>query len=184
MPTVFTHSFIPVVFGRTLTARKMGLRFWLFGVFCSVAADADVIGFSFGIRYGDFLGHRGFFHSLFFAFLLSSAVAVLAFRKSDFFSKRWRLIWGFLFFASASHGLLDAFTDGGLGIALFSPFDVGRYFFPWRPLKVSPIGINGFFTYWGSRSLMSEILWVWPVFIVALFSAEVYRKKRGKPASG
>jgi hypothetical protein len=25
-------------------------------------------------------------------------------------------------------------TNGGLGVAFFSPFDNGRYFLPWRPI--------------------------------------------------
>jgi inner membrane protein len=44
----------------------------------------------------------------------------------------------------ASHGILDAMTDGGLGVAFFSPFDDTRCFFPFRPIKVSPIGLSFF----------------------------------------
>jgi inner membrane protein len=56
------------------------------------------------------------------------------------------------FLITASHGILDAFTNGGLGIALFSPFDNSRYFFPFRPIQVSPIGA-GFFSMRGLRVL-------------------------------
>jgi inner membrane protein len=59
-----------------------------------------------------------------------------------------------------SHGFLDAFTDGGLGIAFFAPFDSTRYFFPWRPLTVSPIGFTQFFSEWGMDVLLSELLWI------------------------
>ena len=38
----------------------------------------------------------------------------------------------YLFLSTASHGVLDALTDGGLGVAFFSPFDQTRYFFPFR----------------------------------------------------
>jgi hypothetical protein len=38
-----------------------------------------------------------------------------------------------VFLATASHGVLDATTNGGLGVAFFSPFDNRRYFLPWRP---------------------------------------------------
>ena len=47
------------------------------------------------------------------------------------------------------------------GIALLAPFDNGRYFFPWRPIQVSPIGLHGFFTEFGLTALRSEILWIW-----------------------
>ncbi|MHC4365405.1 MAG: metal-dependent hydrolase, partial [Planctomycetota bacterium] len=84
------------------------------------------------------------------------------------------------FVASASHGVLDALTDGGLGIALFSPFDTGRYFFPWRPLRVSPIGIDAFFRYGGLEALASDIVWVWLPLLGALFGAEGLRAMRRK----
>jgi inner membrane protein len=51
-------------------------------------------------------------------------------------------------------------TDGGLGIAFFAPFDSTRYFFPWRPLTVSPIGISQFFSPWGMSVLVSELIWI------------------------
>jgi len=55
-------------------------------------------------------------------------------------------MWMYFFLATASHGLLDALTDGGLGVAFFAPFDNHRYFLPWRPIHVSPIGAGRFFT--------------------------------------
>ncbi len=77
---------------------------------------------------------------------------------------------------TASHGLLDALTDGRLGAALLAPFSDVRCFFPWRPIAVSPIG-GGFFT---ARNLdgvprwvsvmASEVLWIWlpaALFVVA-----------------
>ena len=76
-----------------------------------------------------------------------------------------------LFLLTASHGILDAFTNGGLGVALLSPFDNGRYFFPWTPIEVSPIGVRAFFSAWGLGVLKSELLWVWlPLGIGVLLS--------------
>jgi inner membrane protein len=56
--------------------------------------------------------------------------------------------------------LLDALTNGGLGVALFAPFSNERFFFPWRPIEVSPIGA-GFFSARGMRVLLSEARWIW-----------------------
>ena len=42
-------------------------RVWSVGAVCTVFPDVDVIGFHYGIPYGDFWGHRGFTHSLIFA---------------------------------------------------------------------------------------------------------------------
>src|SRR5689334_3587747 len=123
----------------------MPKRVWLAGALCSVVPDLDVIGFRFGIRYGDFWGHRGFTHSLLFTAVLAAFVAILGFRRTSAgTSNLW--IWIYLFLATASHGFLDAMTDGGLGVAFFFPFNNDRYFLPWRPILVSPIGVSRFFS--------------------------------------
>ena len=73
---------------------------------------------------------------------------------------------------TASHGILDALTDGGLGIALLAPFDYDRYFFPWTPIVVSPIGIAGMFSKWGLEVMRSELVWIWlPCLFVVLMCA-------------
>ncbi len=51
-------------------------------------------------------------------------------------------------------------TTGGLGVAFFSPWDDARYFLPWRPIKVSPIGVENFFSEWGKKVLLSEMIWI------------------------
>jgi inner membrane protein len=48
-----------------------------------------------------------------------------------------------------------------LGVAWLWPFENGRYFFPWRPIAVPPIGIRAFFSPWGWAVLKSELLWIW-----------------------
>jgi inner membrane protein len=84
----------------------------------------------------------------------------------------------YLFLAIASHGLLDALTDGGLGVAFFSPFDNSRYFFPTTPIHVSPIGA-AFFSEYGIRVLLNEMLWIWiPAAIVLSLGLWLHRDKR------
>ena len=137
------------------------------GALCSVIPDLDVIGFSLGIHYGDFWGHRGFTYSFVFAALLATA-ALLAFPGLPS-GIRWPALWTFFFLAAVSHGLLDAITDGGLGVALLSPFDNWRYFFPWTPIRISPIGITRFFSVRGVAVLQSDFLWIWlPAIFVAV----------------
>jgi inner membrane protein len=146
----------------------MPKRVWVMGVFCSVLPDLDVIGFRFGIRYGDFWGHRGFTHSLLFAALLASAALFIGFRQVAPGLGQVPL-WMYFFLAAASHGLLDAMTNGGLGVAFFAPFDNHRYFLPWTPIQVSPIGVGRFFTDRGLAVLQSEVLWIWmPAALLAL----------------
>jgi inner membrane protein len=36
-------------------------------------------------------------------------------------------------------------TDGGSGVMLLIPVSTERYFFPWRPIRVSPLTIARFF---------------------------------------
>jgi inner membrane protein len=71
--------------------------------------------------------------------------------------------------------VLDAFTNGGLGIAFLSPFDTTRYFFPFHPIEVSPIG-GRFFSERGSSALESEFIWVWVPSIVFAILAIVIRR--------
>jgi inner membrane protein len=129
-----------------------------------VLPDFDVIGLYLGIPYGSFLGHRGFSHSLFFAVLVG---LIMALATSGVLALPWWLLWMFFFLVTASHTILDGFTNGGLGMAYFSPFDRTRYFFPWRPIRVSYIGL-AFFRRQALSVLWSEIRWVWlPLAVIA-----------------
>ena len=152
-------------------------RWWMLGVVAAVIPDADVIGFALGVRYGDVFGHRGFTHSLVFAALLATAF-LFAFPRSQWRASRPAL-WSYFFLAAASHGLLDMLTNGGLGVALFSPFDNTRLFFPWQPIQVSPIGVGSFFTTEGIAVIRSEFVWIAvPSFAFALAALLVRRRVR------
>ena len=156
MPTIFSHALAAAAVGQAYPERRLPRRFWVWTAICSMLPDADVVGFLVGIRYADMLGHRGLSHSFFFAALVGLAVAPLAGVRS------MRRSWLVIYFAlvTASHALLDGLTDGGLGVALFAPFSNERYFLPWRPIEVSPIGPN-FFSPRGLRVIASELQWIW-----------------------
>jgi inner membrane protein len=136
--------------------------------------NLDVIGFRFGIH-GDFWGHRGFTHSLVVASLLAGMVAFAMFRYGISGIGRFGL-FGYLFLATASHGVLDAMTNGGLGVAFFSPFDNRRYLLPWRPIHVSPIAVHRFFSARGFVILQNEAIWIWVPAI--LFATVVLTLRR------
>jgi inner membrane protein len=144
--------------------------------------DIDAIGFHFGVAYGSFWGHRGFTHSLLFAALFASAVTLAPSRTSQPQLSKARL-WTYFFIAIASHGPLDAMTNGGLGVAFFSPFDTSRYFFPWRPILVSPISITRFFTARGLAVLQSEFLWIWLPTICVIAIAYFLKAQSAKRSS-
>lgn len=162
MCTAFTHAFVAAAGGKMAFSRPMPLKFWLLAMFCAAAPDLDTGLHAYGVKYGDLWGHRGMTHSLLFALLLAVVVVSWLFRhEARWLSRRWFALVGFFFAATASHGVLDAFTDGGLGIAFFSPFDDARHFFPWTPIEVPPIGVRLMFTRGGAHVLMSELLWIW-----------------------
>ncbi len=93
---------------------------------------------AFGIPYGSF------FHSPFFLILLAwSLAATVVGRRSP-----RAMVWLGLLWAGCAitHPLLDALTDGGSGVMLLFPFSEDRWFFPWRPIRVSPLSIPRFFS--------------------------------------
>ena len=174
MPTIISHAFVAIAAAKVFAPADLPTRFTVASVVCSVLPDADVLSFRFDIPYHHLLGHRGFFHSLSFALILSGLVTVSLFRHEAAFSRRYLFYFLFFFLITASHGILDALTDGGLGIALFSPFDNHRVFFPWTPIMVSPIGIKAFFSRWGIMVMKSELLWIWlPCTLLVAISALV-----------
>lgn len=129
----------------------------------SFLPDADVIGFSLGVRYEDEWGHRGATHSLTFSFALGAAIGLVApwFRLPALRTGITAVL------VLASHALLDTLTDGGLGIALFWPFDLTRYFAPWTPIPVSPIGL-AFLSPYGLFVAAWEAVLLAPVWWFAL----------------
>src|SRR5688572_8463157 len=120
------------------SARRASTTAMLLWAALSFLPDADVVGFGFGVRYEDEWGHRGATHSLLFSLALGAAIGLLAplFRAP---AVRTGVMASLVL---ASHALLDTLTNGGLGCALFWPFDQARYFAPWTPIPVSPIGLG------------------------------------------
>lgn len=159
MASAFGHALTSLAIGSSYQKQEQHWKFLLLGVFCSVIPDADVVSFHLGVRYEDFWGHRGFTHSIAFAVLLAVIVTFL-FYKDRFAGKKGAYYILFFTLCGVSHGILDAMTTGGKGVAFFSPFDTSRYFLPWRPIRVSPIGAAKFFGQRGIAVLKSEAVWI------------------------
>ncbi len=176
MPSVISHPAVPLGIGIAFGRSNVSARLLAAGILASVVPDLDSIGFAYGVPYGSAFGHRGFFHSLLFAVLLGLPAA-FAHRTLATSAK---VAFGVVFAAAVSHGVLDAFTSGGYGVAFFSPFSNRRYFLPWHPIAVSPIGLHRFFSAWGLRVIRSEALWVWlPCAAFAAMGTVIRRAKRG-----
>jgi inner membrane protein len=170
MPTVLAHPLLALGLSPFFRRALPGKRWIGAGALLTVLPDFDTLGFKLGIQYGDLLGHRGLTHSLAFA-----AVAALAF--AAFARQRRGVVWLYLFLCAASHGLLDACTNGGLGVAFLAPFDDTRYFFPWRPIEVSPIGAH-FFSARPLPVLRSEALWVIVPCAVLYGAGALWRRRQ------
>ena len=176
MPTIISHGIAALALGKIIAFQRLPARFWILAVICAILPDADVLGFAFVVRYGDLLGHRGLTHSLLFALVIGLAVGGLLSYTTPSLRSAWPLMVIFFFAVTASHGLLDAMTNGGLGVALFAPFSNTRYFFPWRPIRVSPIGIDAFFSS-PIPVLWSEIKWIWlPSALLAVTAQYLWSK--------
>ena len=165
MPSILTHPAVPLAVAAALGTRAVPAKLAVVACAASVLPDADAIGFAAGVPYGSVFGHRGFTHSLLFALLVAAASAAFA----DRLDTRPGIVFAVVFFCAASHGVLDAMTTGGMGIAFFSPFSNRRYFLPWQVIRVSPIGVGPFFSERGAAILRSELRWVWvPCALAAL----------------
>lgn len=161
MPTALAHGLVGAAAGRAfLRQQRAPFLFWYLSLVMSILPDADVLLMRW-IPYGDPFGHRGFSHSLPFA-LLAAVVAVLLLRR-HFPGRRQRAaLLAYFFLLTASHGVLDALTDGGYGIGFFAPFDNTRYFFPVHPIPVSPLGLD-FVSPSGALVLLLETILFLPV---------------------
>lgn len=158
MPTVITHPVVALGLAPWLPKPLRRRAVLLTGMALTALPDLDVVGFGFGIAYGDLLGHRGLSHSLPFALVLGGLAAAAMARRDRI---GFALLWLYFFLCLASHGVLDAFTNGGLGVAFFSPFSNERYFFDFRPLRVSAIGLGDFLSGRWIDVLASEFKWIW-----------------------
>src|SRR5436190_14321262 len=121
MPSVISHPAVVLALGPAFARFGVTPRLWWVGTVCTVIPDVDSIGYFLGVPYGSLFGHRGISHSLLFALVVAAIAAPVCRRLSPQVSL---FVAGcFCFLCAASHGLLDALTNGGMGVALFAPFD-------------------------------------------------------------
>jgi inner membrane protein len=171
MPTIFTHALAGATVARVGASGAPRKALTFAAAFVAMLPDADVVTLDWDIPYQSMFGHRGLTHSLAFAAAIGLAGAATSRAAS-------RLRTGVcLALATASHGLLDALTDGGRGVALLAPFTSERFFFPFRPIAVSPIGFR-FFSERGMAVLASEMLWVWIPLLAVSGAVAAWRRAR------
>ena len=172
MASLFGHGIVGFTLAKLIDTKQAKLLVFL-AISSAILPDLDVIAFNFGIPYSHPFGHRGFSHSIVFA-ALWAIILMLA------FGKRNKVTWFFvIFLATISHGVLDAMTSGGRGVGFLIPFNNNRFFFPFRGIKVSPIGVEKFFSEWGLQVLFSEFKYIFiPCCIILVF---LHFKRKSKP---
>lgn len=174
MPTIVTHAAVPLCLGLGLGSKVIPRSLLLAGIGLAMLPDADVLAFKFGVAYGNVFGHRGFTHSLLFAFVVPLLVTWLG-RKH--FKASLARCWAFLTVSLLSHSLLDSITTGGKGVGWLWPWSDERFFAPWQVIKVAPFALSRYTTPYGHQVIISELLWVWlPGVILMLL---LWKMQRG-----
>lgn len=131
-----------------------------------------MLSFKLGVAYGNVFGHRGFTHSLLFAFIIPLLCVLLA--------GRWFRVglvrsWLFLTTSLLSHSLLDSITTGGKGVGWLWPWLDERFFAPWQMIKVAPFALSRYATPYGYQVIISELQWVWLPGVVMGLCLWIYR---------
>jgi inner membrane protein len=178
MATLYTHAVAGLGIAQLYTPQRRTWLYWTLAAVLPVLPDCDVFSIA---AYGTILGHRGFTHSLLFAFWLAFLAASLTFRALR--ANLWALTAVF-FAALASHGILDALTKGGENIPFFWPAMATRYG-NWGPIPVSDLGFEPPDPR-RSRALRSELLWIWlptTVWIVGMILYRLARRRRAPTAT-
>ncbi|WP_290696329.1 metal-dependent hydrolase [Lacinutrix sp.] len=162
MASIFGHGLVGFTIAKISKLNTSKVLLFL-AIASALIPDLDVVTFG-KIAYAHPFGHRGFTHSILFALIWATILAFI------FTKTKRKLFFIVLFLSTISHGILDALTTGGKGIGFLIPFNNTRFFFPWKVIQVSPIGISKFFSNWGIQVILSELKYIgMPCLIVLLF---------------
>ena len=128
MASSWTHAATALATAATIMPQGTHRRAWTLTMLAAVVPDIDAIGRPFGLGDVAFLGgHRAITHS--FAFAAAAAVILLTALRP--LPRQQLIAWLALAMAIATHGMLDAMTSYGEGVAFLAPFSDVRYRAPW-----------------------------------------------------
>ncbi|WLT31049.1 metal-dependent hydrolase [Geothrix sp. PMB-07] len=174
MSSLFGHALAGLAISAACTRSRPPRRVWAFAVACAVAPDLDWFMEFFQLSQRASLAHRGISHSLLAALLIAVAAMLIGFRPQ----LRSARLWTCMLAASFSHGLLDACTFGGTGVAFLLPFSNARFVGAWQPIFVSPIPLSGKLLDWLLFSLGTEIVWIGLPAAVVFFAPQTMQRLR------
>jgi inner membrane protein len=177
MATMPAHAVVGMVTAGAVGGPRSTRRLALAGAVCAALPDLDVLLMRYGdVAYADPWGHRGISHGLLFAAGLGALCGAIFFRRTPPGFARAALA---LTLATATQGLLDAMTTGGLGVAFLAPLDHTRFFLPWRPIPVAPLSVAAMFSDRGLHLLLWEVAFL--VLPALAVFAIVLRRRRTAP---
>lgn len=156
MPSVLGHALAGLTISAAYTQGRPPRRTWILATACAVAPDLDWFTGFLRLSDGNSLSHRGVSHSLLAAALIAAAAMLIGFRHRLRSPRHWACMLS----AAFSHGLLDACTFGGTGVAFLLPFSRARFVCLWQPIFVSPVPLTGRLLDWLLFSLGTEIVWI------------------------
>jgi len=133
MPTPLAHAFLVWPLVEAASRGRAKPSFVIFAALSAVLPDIDLLAYVFNVNESEFFGHRGFTHSVVFAFLAAAAIAFFYARKKSGWLKAFLVFLA----ASLSHSFFDALSDTAVGVAFFLPFFEVRLLFSWRPIAGS-----------------------------------------------
>ncbi len=177
MATIITHGIVGYTIARICVRKPASQLYWALAFLAPMLPDLDVLGQKYyGIPYQNCFGHRGVFHSIFVALIVATILFSIlkVFNYAQNFKLNRDYFWG-LFLGVSSHGIIDALTNGGLGVAVFWPLNCNRYFFPIRPLEVSPLNLDRFLRQ-GLFIMKNEFYYVWVPCIAILLLDYFFRR--------
>lgn len=156
MSSLFGHAIAGLAISAAYTQGRPPRRVWVLATVCALAPDLDWFTAFLPAAEGTSLAHRGLSHSLIAALLLAAAAMLIGLRPQLRSPRRWAC----MLTAAFSHGLLDACTFGGTGVAFLLPFSKARFVCVWQPIFVSPIPLSGKLFDWLLFSLGTELVWI------------------------
>lgn len=173
----YLHFAPAVALAVALGPRAVGWRLILAGAVCGVVPDLDFLSVTLHLdRYSGTYGHRGFTHSLGFAWLLGLLGALWPVRGAH----GWRQRVGrgvFLAVCTASHPLLDSLFDVGICSAWYWPLDGQRHCFDWRPVPMQGVAL------FGQERFLMELQWI-GVPLLLLANAGMLLRYGGRALAG
>ncbi len=169
MATFVTHAVVPWLAGRRALPAEVRKRVAAVALLCATLPDLDLVSYAYDVRPPSAWAHRGLTHSLGFAALASLLLCLVLLGLSRRTRTWLPRAWALGFAAGASHGLIDMFTRGEVGVAYFWPVSSHRYLLPFHPVPVVPMGADEMLGRWGVVVLLNEVLLLWvPVLLLML----------------